>query len=143
MTSCAEVRELLSAYVDGELPPDRSAEVADHLASCDACAREYEATLETVRTVREGLVRHRAPDVLRARVRAALREEAEREELNQPPRRDDDAAAARGRARRPRWRLSAVAAAAAAAVVIAAASSGLTLVAVGRRGAPSTPNGAI
>ena len=43
MTSCAETRELLSAYVDGELPPDRAAEVADHLASCAACAGEYEA----------------------------------------------------------------------------------------------------
>jgi anti-sigma factor RsiW len=138
MTSCAETRELLSAYVDGELPPDRAAAVADHLASCAACAGEYEATLATVRRVREGLVRHRAPDVLRARIRAALREE---EQHPHEPRPDDDAAPAAGpprvARRRPPWRLTA--AAAAAAVVIAAASSGITLVATTGRGAPSAP----
>jgi mycothiol system anti-sigma-R factor len=119
--SCAETRELLSAYVDGELPPDRAAEVADHLASCAACAREYESTLETVRALREGLVRHRAPDVLRARVRAAIREERP-EALPAPPLR---------RAWRAPWRVPWRAVA--AALVVAVASSGLTLLAAGRR----------
>ncbi|HEX6629670.1 MAG TPA: anti-sigma factor [Gemmatimonadaceae bacterium] len=119
MTSCAETRELLSAYVDGELAPERGAEVAEHLASCAECAREYEATLETVRTVKEGLVRYRAPDVLRARVRAAIREERP---FAAPP------------ARREGWRRMMVPwRAAAAAVVIAVASSGLTLLAAGGR----------
>ena len=118
--SCETVRERLSAYVDGELPPGEAAEIAEHLTTCAACGREYEAVLETVRTLREGLVRYRAPDVLRARVRAALREEP--------------AAAGVRVVRRGRgvpWR------AVAAAVIVAVGSSGLTMIAAGRR--PSRP----
>lgn len=118
--SCTETRERLSAYVDGELPPDQAAEIAEHLTSCVACAREYEAVLKTVQTLREGLVRYQAPDVLRARVRAALRDE----------RAAEGAPVARGDWRVP-WR------AAAAALVVAVVSSGLTLLAADRR--PSEP----
>lgn len=118
--TCAANRELLSAYVDGELAPDEAAAIAGHLTTCADCAREYEAALGTVRALREGLVRHRAPDVLRARIRASLREAS----LEPAP-----------KLRRP-WRLPWRALA--AAVVIAAASSGLTLLAAGRRApAPS------
>src|SRR5215217_3965191 len=118
--NCAATRERLSAYVDGELPPDEAAAVAEHLTSCAACALEYGAVLETVRTLREGLVRHRAPDVLRARVRAAIRDE-----------RSAPAAPVRRTWGAP-WR------AIAAALAVAVGSSGLTWVAgVGRR--PSEP----
>lgn len=110
--NCATVRELLSAYVDGELPPEQATELAEHLTSCGACAAEAEAMLRTVRTLQEGLVRERAPDVLRARVRAAIREE-------QAP----GTVVAR-RARHWPWR------AAAAGLLIAAASSSLTLFAM-------------
>lgn len=112
--TCAANRELLSAYVDGELPPDRAAAIAGHLTTCADCAREYEATLRTVRTLREGLVRYRAPDVLRARIHGALREDQV-----------DDAPAARRSWRVP-WRSLA------AGVAIAAASSTLTVFATSR-----------
>ena len=115
--NCATARDLLSAYVDGELPPEQASELAEHLTLCGACAAEAEAMLRTVRTLREGLVRDRAPDVLRARVRAAIRGE-------QAP----GAVAAR-RARRLPWR------AVAAGLLIAAASSSLTLFAM--RGGPA------
>jgi len=118
--NCAATRERLSAYVDGELPPDEAAAVAEHLTSCAACALEYEAVLKTVRTLREGLVRHRAPDVLRARVRAALRDQ-------QP---DGVVAAPAPIARRREWRVRW--STAAAALAIAVGSSGLTMVAAGR-----------
>ena len=117
MTS-THVREELSAYVDGELPPDRAMEIADHLTSCADCATDYEAMLTTVRVAREGLVRHRAPDVLRARIRASLREEASATVTR---------VAAVRRAWQVPWR------ALAAALVIVVASSGLTMLAVGRR----------
>jgi anti-sigma factor (TIGR02949 family) len=125
MTECAEIRERLSAYVDGELPPDEAVVVAEHLTSCAACAREYDAVLQTVRTLREGLVRHRAPDVLRARVRAALRDESATTRVATP--------APRGRSW-TRWR-----APVAAALAIAIASSGLTLLAAGGGSRSSTP----
>ena len=34
--------ETFSAYIDGELPPERSRELRDHLESCTACTRELE-----------------------------------------------------------------------------------------------------
>ena len=119
--SCSATRERLSAYVDGELPQEQAAAVGEHLASCATCARDYEAVLNTVKTLREGLVRYRAPDVLRARVRAALREE-----------RVETAPVLRGD-----WRASWHAVA--AALVIAVGSSGLTLLAAGggRRAEPA------
>jgi anti-sigma factor RsiW len=122
--NCAPTRELLSAYIDGELPPDQATEIAEHLASCAACSRDYEAMLATVRTLREGLVRFHAPDLLRARVRTALREEQEEAVATPTVRRGSRVA----------WRTVA------AAMVIAVASSGVTLLATGggRRAAPES-----
>lgn len=119
--NCASTRELLSAYIDGERPTDQATEIAEHLASCAACSLDYEAMLATVRTLREGLVRFRAPDLLRARVRTALREEQEPAASTPTVRRGSRVA----------WRTVA------AAMVIAVASSGVTLVATGRRAAPA------
>jgi anti-sigma factor RsiW len=118
--NCAPTRELLSAYIDGELPPDQATEIAEHLASCAACSRDYDAMVATVGTLREGLVQFRAPDLLRARVRTALREEQEPAASTPTVRRGSRVA----------WRTIA------AAMVIAVASSGVTLVATGRRAAP-------
>ena len=118
MTS-THVREELSAYVDGELPPDRAMEIADHLTSCADCASDYEAMLTTVRTAREGMAQYRAPDVLRARIRASLREET----------RPTVARVAPGSRRAWRIPWNAVA----AALVLVVASSGLTMVATSRR----------
>jgi anti-sigma factor RsiW len=113
------VRDALSAYVDGELAPDRAMEIADHLASCGECASDYAAMLATVRTVRAEMTHLRAPDLLRARIRASLREEAQT-----PVRRVAD---------RPRraWRIPWTAVA--AALVLVVASSGITMVATNRR----------
>ena len=113
--NCAQVRELLNAYIDGELPPDEAMAVSEHLTTCTECARIYEELLATVRTLREGLVKYRAPDLLRARVRSALREE-ERPATPAP------IAKVRRTVRVP-WR------ALAAAVVLMVASSGITFVA--------------
>jgi anti-sigma factor RsiW len=72
MRACQAARDALSAYVDGELAPDRAAEVAEHLMTCSSCSTEYQALLETVGTLRSQLERYTAPDVLRARIRAAV-----------------------------------------------------------------------
>jgi predicted anti-sigma-YlaC factor YlaD len=39
---CEEIRPYLSAYLDGELDPDRKLEVEEHLADCDGCRKEYQ-----------------------------------------------------------------------------------------------------
>lgn len=37
---CEEVRARLSEFYDGELPPDRAAEISEHVNSCDVCIAE-------------------------------------------------------------------------------------------------------
>ena len=117
MMNCDQTRELLDAYVDGELPAAQAIAVAEHLATCAECSEAYEQLLTTVRTLREGLVKYRAPDLLRARVRSALREEQE-----ERPATVTAAPKVRRGVRMP-WR------ALAAAAVLVVASSGITLVA--------------
>jgi len=102
---CTECRDALDAYVDGELDAAESAAVREHVAACQDCRREQALVANTSSLLRESLVRHSAPDVLKARLRNALA---------QPNPFQDDAP----RRRSPSW-LRLVA----AGVVIAAASS--------------------
>lgn len=74
MMRCDEVSELISAYVDDELPHDVARDVAEHLALCASCAEEHEAMQDLVASLRLAPVSYQAPDVLRARVRDALRQ---------------------------------------------------------------------
>lgn len=131
--TCKTTLASLSAYVDGELPPDQADAVAEHLASCAACSAEYETMLETVGLLRTQLKRYTAPDVLRARVRTALASTpgapvGEGAELLAPPRQ---------RPRSARW--TRAASWAAVIVVAAALGGGVTMFVAGRdRQASST-----
>ncbi|HSQ30693.1 MAG TPA: anti-sigma factor [Gemmatimonadaceae bacterium] len=107
---CADYRELLSALVDDELMADEVADVRQHLAGCADCARDYDALEEVSRRLKEGVVRHSAPDVLKARIRSAL---AQPDAFSPAP--------APRNTGRLRWTTLA-----AAGLVIAAASSALT-----------------
>jgi len=69
---CADCRDAITAYVDGELLGEEQRDVDEHLASCAECRSEYDIAAETSRTLKEGLVRYAAPDVLKARIRSAL-----------------------------------------------------------------------
>lgn len=104
---CADCRDAITAYVDGELMGEEQRDVHEHLASCVECRREFEVVTATSRTLKEGLVRHSAPDVLKARIRSALAQP----DAFEPP-------AVLPRRSWPRL--------AAAGVLIAAASSALT-----------------
>jgi anti-sigma factor RsiW len=132
-TTGPHVRDELAAYVDDELPPARARDVAEHLTACADCSAAYEAMLATVARLREDLVYYPAPDTLRVRVRAALRESAHRESARRESARretasHDDTRPAPTRDRRRRWLPSV-----AAAVALAAVSSGATLVATRAR----------
>ncbi|MDQ4051543.1 MAG: anti-sigma factor [Actinomycetota bacterium] len=52
-TTCAEVVELVSDYLDGNLPEQEAQRVADHLAGCPGCT----AYFEQVRATSAGLGR--------------------------------------------------------------------------------------
>ena len=69
---CQPTRATLSAYVDGELPPDDVAAIADHLTTCAYCSAKYQSVLDTIALTRSQLERFTAPDVLRARIRATI-----------------------------------------------------------------------
>lgn len=69
--NCEEARSLLPAYGDGELDLPHALALERHLDGCTACAaalREQRALSQAVR----GTPYHRAPDILRARLRAQL-----------------------------------------------------------------------
>ena len=82
--NCTEVREQMHALHDGELQSADSAAVSRHLASCTACAREYDQLRQASDAMRQQLQRFPAPDLLRARVRAALRNPQEDRGANSP-----------------------------------------------------------
>ena len=118
---CQPTRATLSAYVDGELPPDDAAALADHLTTCTNCSAEYQTVLDTIALTRSQLERFTAPDVLRARIRAAITTTPPEQEAGperHTPRRDE-----RGWSRWARPVLLA-----AGLVLAAALGSGTTLV---------------
>jgi len=127
---CAECTELLSAYMDEELTRDEQQEVREHLTTCAECSREEQALALTSRRIKENLMRHSTPDVLKARIRNALAQ--------------DDAftpvtpISARTSRAWPRWSTLA-----AAGLVVAVVSSTITATLVRRSTAGSTLAGAI
>ncbi|MEP6493534.1 MAG: anti-sigma factor [bacterium] len=69
---CSDCRDTLSSYVDDELMSAEARDVREHLETCAECEREHRLLAGTSHLLREKLVRHRAPDVLKARIRSAL-----------------------------------------------------------------------
>lgn len=118
---CRESRQALDAFVNAELTPMEHAHVADHLAGCETCRRERDMLDSLRKQLRGNLVRYKAPETLRSRVRAQMMVF----DANAP-------AVTRSRAR---WPL-----AIAAGVLIAAASSGVTLAVTRAARTPSVTN---
>jgi anti-sigma factor RsiW len=54
--ACAELVELLTAYLDDELDPDTRARFDIHLLGCDGCQNYLQQFRATVRTL--GRIRH-------------------------------------------------------------------------------------
>ena len=71
--NCVGVRELLGAYLDGELSSDQHESVERHLAGCVECTAVLEQLQRAGAMVRAQLPPMVAPDLLRSRVRASLR----------------------------------------------------------------------
>jgi anti-sigma factor RsiW len=68
---CERARELLSPYLDAELPPDEQRSAAAHVAGCEGCARLAADYRRVGRIVAEG-AREPLPASLVPRVRSAL-----------------------------------------------------------------------
>jgi anti-sigma factor RsiW len=104
--NCTEARALLHAYLDDELDAPRSAEIAQHLATCAECMARYRALEDLQRSLRAPHLRHAAPAALAASIRAHL---------------PDDAPA---RSHRRTWQWPALSAALAALLLLAIAVAG-------------------
>jgi len=117
--TCNDCLESLGPYIDGELLPSEAAVVAAHLDTCPDCAAAHRRLAATSSQLKAGLTRYPAPDVLKARIRAALVQP--NTEVSAPPRRA-----------RLYWGLRWPSAVAAAALV-AVLSSALTLSVTQRR----------
>ena len=76
MMRCDEIRPRLHAYVDGETAEPERVLVREHLAECPECGPEAAALERLSDGIRQAAPVYRAPEALRARIRAALRAEA-------------------------------------------------------------------
>lgn len=74
-TEHENIRELLHAYVDGELDLVNARETERHLQSCKEC-RGTEKAIRQLHSALSEAIAYRAPGHLRRNVRAALRHEA-------------------------------------------------------------------
>ena len=68
---CEDIKELLTEYLDGELPPEDAAAVEEHTAGCDACRAELDALRQTTALL-QSLPKADAPAGLAENVTASL-----------------------------------------------------------------------
>jgi len=76
----AGIREMLSAYLDGELTPGERSLIEDHLKTCPECGDALRELRRTVEHIRE-LGEETPPPWLTRRVMARIQEEATREKI--------------------------------------------------------------
>jgi anti-sigma factor RsiW len=74
--SHADVEAQVDVYLDGELAESEAVELEAHLAGCASCARFRDDRLALRQAIAARMPRLEAPELLRARVRAAVREAA-------------------------------------------------------------------
>jgi len=70
---CREVADRISPFLDDELDPVASREVARHLETCADCAAAFDRQRQLSQSLKRDLEYHRAPDLLRARVMSGVR----------------------------------------------------------------------
>jgi len=82
--NCRDVEARIGAYLDRELAAAEAADVAAHLQGCTACGALLDRHRALGAAVREAFPPLRAPDVLRMRVRDAVRAAAPRAGADRP-----------------------------------------------------------
>lgn len=93
--NCKEARQLIDAYLDGELDLVHSAEVESHIEDCGACHQAADGVRAVSKSMRSVPLRFEAPRGLEKRIVAAVRKES-----------SSVAAKERAGRRRFSWRLS-------------------------------------
>ena len=75
--TCAQVKSMLSAYLDGSVSGRQMHDLSGHLQTCGLCGAEYEA-LRRTQTLVSAIGRTKAPADLSLRLRLALSRESAR-----------------------------------------------------------------
>jgi anti-sigma factor (TIGR02949 family) len=104
MRECAEWRDCIAAYVDGELRTSRLSAFRAHLETCSPCAASALAFSESKSAIRRAGNRYTAPAGMRMRVTQSIAVAGEKE--RGLARRDRGARFARGWTRWPQWALA-------------------------------------
>ena len=66
--NCEGLLESLSAYIDGDLPPELCAELEKHLAGCTDCQVVLNTTKRTIDLVHSPLEKPELPEEIRERL---------------------------------------------------------------------------
>ena len=73
--NCQQTRELIDAYVDGELDLVKSLEIEEHLKNCESCAQAYERIRGLRSVLTNNALRFEPPADFERRLRSALRKQ--------------------------------------------------------------------
>jgi len=73
--NCEEATDLMDGYLDGELDPDTSQTIEQHLRDCPNCEQAYKAHTALSHAISRGAPYYKAPTGLRERIQSSLREE--------------------------------------------------------------------
>ena len=73
--NCEEIKNLMDAYLDGELDPVSSQKVEQHLRDCPKCEQAYEVETAMAHAISQAAPYYKAPPELRERIQSSLRNE--------------------------------------------------------------------
>ena len=66
--NCEEIKNLMDAYLDGELDPITSQKVEQHLPDCPKCEQAYEMETAMAHAISQAAPYYKAPLELRERI---------------------------------------------------------------------------
>jgi mycothiol system anti-sigma-R factor len=72
--NCDEIKNLMDAYLDGELDPITSQKVEQHLRDCPKCEQAYQVETAMAHAISQAAPYYKAPPELRERIQVSLRE---------------------------------------------------------------------
>lgn len=72
--NCQEIKNLIDAYLDGELDPVTSQKAEEHLRDCPKCEQAYEVETAMAHAIAQAAPYYKAPPELRERIQVSLRE---------------------------------------------------------------------
>jgi len=72
--NCEEIKNLMDAYLDGELDPMTSQKVEQHLPDCPKCEQAYEVETAMAHAISQAAPYYKAPLELRERIQVSLRD---------------------------------------------------------------------